>query len=159
MNLQKILLVLALAAGLFLCCAAVAGNGQSVLLHLECVQSASNCIEIPSGLSAGGGVLIDKTPQMEVTREDIDQAKLEPGPGVDSAVLAVTLKKDSAARFASMTRQNVGKRLVVIVGGEVVTAPTINAAIEGGWIRIVIPGGPSGALKKLPWLMEMVGNR
>jgi hypothetical protein len=51
------------------------------------------------------------------------------------------------------------KRLAVIVGGEAVTAPTINAAIEGGRIRIVIPGGTGEALKKLPWLKDIVESR
>ena len=41
-----------------------------------------------------------------------------------------TLTDDAGARFGKVTRDNMGKRLAIILDGELYTAPTINGAID-----------------------------
>ncbi|MFD8500118.1 hypothetical protein [Amycolatopsis sp. NPDC059657] len=46
------------------------------------------------------------------------------------------LPEDEAAKFARFTAENVGKQVAMVVGGKVVSAPTIESPITGGAIRI-----------------------
>jgi SecD/SecF fusion protein len=43
-----------------------------------------------------------------------------------------TLNDDGAKKFGQVTRQNIGHRLAIVLDGELVTAPNIQGAIEGG---------------------------
>ncbi|HEY3932421.1 MAG TPA: protein translocase subunit SecD [Verrucomicrobiae bacterium] len=43
-----------------------------------------------------------------------------------------TLNDDGAKRFGQVTRENIGHRLAIVLDGELVTAPNIQGAIEGG---------------------------
>ena len=42
------------------------------------------------------------------------------------------LHPQAATAFATVTRQNVGRRLAIVLDGKLITAPIINSAIEGG---------------------------
>jgi preprotein translocase subunit SecD len=155
MKFQKVLATLSMV--LFFAVSAFAAGAGSALVYVESAQPSNNSIEISYFSGPGGKLIVDRVPQMEVTKDDIDQAKIEPpGAGSISGFLAVTLTKDAAEKLASITRQNIGKRLVIVVDGAVVAAPIINAAIEGGWIRFIVPeGNPNDFLKKVPWLKGM----
>jgi len=67
--------------------------------------------------------------------EDIDWAasSLEPG---NPPVLQLSLKPEAAGRIADHTRENAGSFLAVAMNGQVVSAPMIMTAIEGGVIQL-----------------------
>jgi preprotein translocase subunit SecD len=46
--------------------------------------------------------------------------------------ISFTLRAEAATAFAKITRENVGRRLAVVTDGELMTAPVIRSAIEGG---------------------------
>ena len=50
--------------------------------------------------------------------------------------IAVTLTQDGAARFAQITRDGKGRRLAILLGGQLWTAPLIREEITGGTLEI-----------------------
>jgi len=43
-----------------------------------------------------------------------------------------SLTPDGTARFAEITGQNIGKRLAIVIDGQLITAPVIQSPITGG---------------------------
>ncbi len=86
----------------------------------------------------GRGILVKKN--VVLTGDRITDA----GPGVDSrtgrSVVNVTLDGRGAGIFKNVTRDNVGKRMAILLiekgSAEVITAPTINEEIGGGRVQI-----------------------
>jgi SecD/SecF fusion protein len=58
------------------------------------------------------------------------RASFEPGSG--RPVVELSFKPEGASKFADITRQNVGRRLAIVLDDKVYTAPNINQAITGG---------------------------
>jgi len=52
------------------------------------------------------------------------------------AQIMVTLNNEGAARFAKATKENIGRRLAIVLNGQIVSAPRIAEAITGGKIMI-----------------------
>ncbi|GAB7127577.1 protein translocase subunit SecD [Silvimonas sp. JCM 19000] len=93
---------------------------------------------LPEQGSRGNGVILVKK-DVELTGDNINDAQA----GFDDhSQPAVHLNLDSAGSsiFGTLTRENVGKRMAMILvekgKGEVVTAPTINSEITGGRVQI-----------------------
>jgi len=70
-----------------------------------------------------------------VDSEDIAEVKLEEGDG-GFPHLRVECTASGARALGKLTRQNVGERLAVRVGEEVITAPVIDEAAEDGSLRL-----------------------
>jgi len=51
--------------------------------------------------------------------------------------VAIELEGESARRFASLTRANLGRRLAIIIDGDIRSLPVIRTTITGGRARIV----------------------
>jgi preprotein translocase subunit SecD len=51
-------------------------------------------------------------------------------------IIDVTFTDDGSKRFAEVTRQNVGKRLAIIINGQLYEAPVIKTEIPGGKAQI-----------------------
>lgn len=49
-----------------------------------------------------------------------------------NAAVSFSFKTAGAKEFANVTRENVGKRLAILLDGKVISAPTINSPITGG---------------------------
>lgn len=47
-------------------------------------------------------------------------------------VVQINFNQDGAKLFEQLTRENIGKRIAIFVGGELVSAPTVQAQISGG---------------------------
>ena len=60
--------------------------------------------------------------------------------GADQAtgmpVVSLTMSADSAAAFTAFTRENVGRRVALMVDGETVSAPVIREPIVGDVVQI-----------------------
>lgn len=71
----------------------------------------------------------------------IDQRKQEP-------YVSLNFKSSGAKRFEEVTGSNIGKRLAVILDGNVYTAPNIQTRIAGGRAQITLGTGNFNALMK-----------
>ncbi|WP_051303913.1 protein translocase subunit SecD [Calidithermus chliarophilus] len=63
---------------------------------------------------------------------DLASARASFEPGTGRPVVELSFKPEGAQKFADVTRQNVGKRLAIVLDDKVYTAPNINQAITGG---------------------------
>jgi preprotein translocase subunit SecD len=70
----------------------------------------------------------------------LDQTALKSAKAAQDAlgnhVISVEFTKAGEKQFAKVTRQNVGKRLAIIIDGQLCEAPMIIAAIPGGKVQI-----------------------
>lgn len=83
--------------------------------------------------------LVENTPRLtgddlEDARVQVDQQKNEPYVGLD-------FKSSGAKRFEELTGANIGKRLAVILDGNIYTAPNIQTRIAGGRAQITMGRG------------------
>ncbi len=82
---------------------------------------------VESSSKLGGDDLADASVQ-------IDQQKNEP-------YVAISFQSSGAKRFEELTGANIGKRMAVILDGNVYTAPVIQAKIGGGHAQITLGNG------------------
>ena len=91
--------------------------------------------------------LVDATPQitgeaLQDARVQIDQQKNEP-------YVSLNFKSSGAKAFEEVTGKNIGKRMAIILDGNVYSAPTIQAKIGGGRAQITLgTGGYNKVLKE-----------
>lgn len=78
-----------------------------------------------------------------LTDEAVREAKLILGKDDAPHRIAVVLTESGRKIFTAVTKQNIGKKLAIVVDGEVVSAPVIMDSITQG--RLVITGGLSEA--------------
>lgn len=69
------------------------------------------------------------------------EAILDEGPP-PMVSLAVTLTARGGERFAAATRARVRRRLALVVGGLVESAPLVMSEIQGGFVRVTLGTGP-----------------
>ena len=62
--------------------------------------------------------------QLDGAKPDYDE--------MGQVVVAFSFKPLGAKKFATATRENVGKRLAIVLDGKIISAPVINTAITGG---------------------------
>ncbi|MDR2032095.1 MAG: protein translocase subunit SecD [Azoarcus sp.] len=127
--------------------------GRTATLELRMVDDTPGALEsalagrMPDGTelfidhssSPGDGLPILLKKQIELTGERLTDAQ----PGVDkngAPAVNLTLDGAGARKFRDLSRQNVGKRMAILLvekgRGEVVTAPRIEAEIGGGRVQI-----------------------
>lgn len=73
----------------------------------------------------------------------IETAKVVANPTTRVPEVLVTLTDEGRKQFARATAQNKGRRLAIVAGGEVISAPVIQTAIAGGKVAITV-GGRNG---------------
>ena len=56
--------------------------------------------------------------------------------GLGQATIQITFTDDGARQFAEVTRQNIHKRLAILINGQVCEAPIIQMEIRGGTAHI-----------------------
>jgi preprotein translocase subunit SecD len=124
--------------------------GRTATLEVRMVDESAEARAAESGAAAvpfgserypernGQNVIVKK--QVILTGENLTDAQ----PGFDSqtqeAVVNLTLDAKGARIFRDITRENVGKRMAILLfekgKGEVVTAPVIRSEIGGGRVQI-----------------------
>jgi len=77
---------------------------------------------------------VEKTVLLDDT--DIESAELARHSISGDPSIGLTLTDAGRQRFAEVTRQNIGKRLAIVIDGQVYSAPTIMAEIAGGKAEI-----------------------
>ena len=75
--------------------------------------------------------------QVALSGERVSDAKVDfDTQGFGQPYISLTLDNEGAAEFANVTRTNVGRRLAILLDGEVLSAPNIKEAILGGSAQI-----------------------
>jgi preprotein translocase subunit SecD len=84
-------------------------------------QNLTNVIHVQKA------VLLDQTALKSAT---VQKAK------IGQPTIGVTFSEDGRKRFAEITRQNIGKRLAIVIAGRAYCAPKIMTEISGGKAQI-----------------------
>lgn len=75
--------------------------------------------------------------QVALSGERISDARVDfDTQGFGQPYISITLNNEGTAEFANLTRTNVGRRLAILLDGEVLSAPNIREAILGGSAQI-----------------------
>jgi len=112
------------------------GNEDQIPINSEIIKDRN-----------GNGMLLKK--EVILTGERITNA----GPGVDSqtgqSIVSITLDGKGASIFKQVTRENIGKRMALLLieknTTEIVTAPVIKGEIGGGRVQITGMNNPQEA--------------
>ncbi len=67
---------------------------------------------------------------------DLESATLEGASRDGTLHINLAFTKSGASKFATVTRRNVHKRLAIVIGGKVLSAPVIQAEIPNGRAQI-----------------------
>ena len=76
--------------------------------------------------------LVKKEPERGLTGKYIKNARAIFDPGTGEPVIEFSFNDEGAGLFRDITKENVGKRLAIILDGEVKSAPVIKGPIPGG---------------------------
>ncbi|HUB86642.1 MAG TPA: protein translocase subunit SecD [Verrucomicrobiae bacterium] len=85
----------------------------------------------PNGVSATHYLVISKNAANGL-KGDIVQSAFMGRDQFGNPEVDFTLTSVGAAKFAQVTSENIGRRMAIVLDGELQTAPTIKSAIEGG---------------------------
>ncbi len=114
------------------------GKTAKMSFHLvdeETTPQAAQMGKLPQGSKLVSG---DETGYIVIKRyevvggEDLDSAKGDYDNQSGTPVVAFSFNASGAKKFANATRENVGRRLAIVLDGKVISAPTINSPITGG---------------------------
>lgn len=76
-----------------------------------------------------------------ITGDDLADARVQIDPQKNDPYVSMDFKTAGSKRFEETTGSNIGRRLAVILDGNVYSAPVIQAKIAGGHAQITLGGG------------------
>jgi protein-export membrane protein SecD len=76
-----------------------------------------------------------------ITGDDLSDARVQIDQQKNEPYVSMDFKSQGAKRFEETTGANIGKRLAVILDGNIYSAPVINGKIGGGHAQITLGGG------------------
>ena len=127
-----------------------AATDDAMYLHLECIQG-QDCIDLPDINDGEQSVLA--IPSLVLNKVDFKSARIQTYDNSEQAIY-LELKKVAADKFEKITEENIGKKLMVVLNGEILTAPVIKDVIRGG--KINLNGKQVTFWKEIPWLQELI---
>ena len=77
----------------------------------------------------------------KITGDDLSDARVQIDPQKNDPYVSMDFKQAGAKRFEEATGANIGRRMAVILDGNVYSAPNIQAKIGGGHAQITLGGG------------------
>lgn len=83
--------------------------------------------------------LVEVAPQ--ITGDDLQDARVEIDQQRNEPYVSMEFKPQGAVRFEKITGENIGRRMAVILDGNVYSAPNIQTKIGGGRAQITMGGG------------------
>jgi preprotein translocase subunit SecD len=83
--------------------------------------------------------IIEATPR--ITGDDLSDARVLIDPNQNQPYVSMEFKASGAKRFEETTGNNIGRRMAVVLDGNVYSAPNIQAKIAGGQAQITLGGG------------------
>ena len=84
----------------------------------------------------------------EITGDDLQDARVQIDQQKNQPYVSLEFKAQGAKKFENVTEKNVGKRMAVILDGNVYTAPNINERIGGGRAQITLGTGSFDKIMK-----------
>jgi SecD/SecF fusion protein len=96
--------------------------GYQILKHIS---------QQPNGPPQVEEYVVKKKPENDLAGDIVKSAGVVRG-NLGEPQIDFTLNDDGAKKFGQVTRENIGHRLAIVLDGELVTAPNIQGAIEGG---------------------------
>jgi protein-export membrane protein SecD len=90
--------------------------------------------------------LVEATPRL--TGDDLQDAGVQIDQQKNQPYVSLTFKASGAKRFEEVTGKNIGRRLAVMLDGNIYTAPNIQSRIAGGRAQITLGTGSFNKLMK-----------
>jgi preprotein translocase subunit SecD len=123
--------------------------GQTAQLEFKLVDLTALPTNVQSGVAPPGSEIFPYAPgsgregQFEAVRrlggirgENLTGATAGVSPDTNQNVVNIAFDTQGGAKFARLTRENVGKPFAIILDGQVLSAPSINEPILGGRAQI-----------------------
>lgn len=104
--------------------------------HELAFDKSSNNSEDPS---LNVPYVIESTPR--IVGDDLADARVQIDPQKNEPYVSMEFKSQGAKRFEETTGSNIGKRMAVVLDGNVYSAPLIKGKIAGGQGQITLGGG------------------
>ncbi len=105
-------------------------NPRAMRLAAEKAQLPTGTLYFSAKEGSGEGFIVEA--ESAITQDCISSAESGLHPVDGRVILHFTFDQVCTQLFADLTAENIGKRFAVVLNGEVVTAPRINASITGG---------------------------
>ncbi|NOT78046.1 MAG: protein translocase subunit SecD [Bacteriovoracaceae bacterium] len=83
--------------------------------------------------------VVEATPR--ITGDDLSDARVQIDPQKNEPYVSMEFKPQGSSRFEETTGSNIGKRMAVVLDGNVYSAPVIQAKIAGGSAQITLGRG------------------
>lgn len=83
--------------------------------------------------------IVEVTPK--ISGEDLSDARVQINPQENTPYVSMDFKPQGAKRFEEATGANIGRRMAVILDGNVYSAPVIQSKIAGGHAQITLGSG------------------
>jgi hypothetical protein len=130
-----------------------ANADEKLYLYLEC-SPGQKCIDLACDNGKVESVLA--TPAQVMARADFKSASVRMGADIRRS-LDIELGKEAAKKFEKITRDNIGRKLMVVLDNKILIAPTIREPITVGKIMISGGAGPNDPFwEKVPWLQDLI---
>ena len=112
-----------------------AGSGFEMRLIANESSSNTENLLFTNKFATEGEIISESLPVQKAVVIDqtaVSSAKVEKYPGITNLYVEITFTDEGSRRLTEMTRQNIGKRLAIIIDGIVISAPKIEAEISEG---------------------------
>lgn len=131
-------------------------GGHSIQLHLGCQAASESCVPMAFDSQPFETILIQRNPEMVLGKDKISEAERGTSP-FGQEQWRLFLREGAAAQFEKLTRENVNKRLAIVLDNKILFAPQISSPVAAtGGLMITTGLGNEGQLaEKLPWLKQM----
>jgi len=127
-----------------------ANAADGLCFYIECSPGRS-CIDL--AYESGRIESAIAGPAQVVEKSDVRSATVQSGPGAAQS-LVIDLGEEASDKLAKITRENVGKKLIVALDDRILTAPEIREPVTAG--RIIINGEHGRFWEKTPWLQDLI---
>lgn len=130
-----------------------ANADDKLYLYIEC-SPGQKCIDLAYDNGKTESVLA--TPAQVMARADIKSASVQVGVDIRQS-LNIELRKEAAKKFEKITRDNIGKKLMVVLDNKILMAPTVREPITVGRVMISSGYGEHNPFwEKVPWLQDLI---
>ena len=116
---------------------AVSASGHILTFHLACEAGLGS---VPHGSVEIAYLSKSEKPlcvlnHFYLTSKDLESAHIIMEEN-DRLAVSIVFNKVGARRFSALTRENVGRRIVMVLDGKILSAPTVREEISSGRVQI-----------------------
>lgn len=130
-----------------------ANADDRMYLYVEC-SPGQKCIDLAYDNGKIESALA--VPAQVVAKADVKSAKVQTSEDARQS-LNIELGKEAAEKFEKITRENIGKKIIVVLDNKILIAPTVREPITNGKIMITGRYGEHDPFwEKVPWLQDLI---